>query len=324
MASFLTGAQISAPMTLKAPYGIDSRSTANTVEEVLTQYPVSCRYLGMKVFVEAENKFYIFSKHELDDGTMSTGLTDEDFQPFDPGSKIDIDSVLSETSENPVQNKVVTAQLETRQKKLVIGENLENSVVLDSENPITSGAVASALEGLRGQLNYKGYYATYEEMSNVIDAVLNDWCTVGSDETHDGQKSKYIYDGTQWVYNGEVAEAQVELDDTTISDSNAWSSKKINETIDKQHQSYQAGIPLVMGEMYVESHSLYRCTTDIASEDNLAFGLLPDGTMELVVGNGDIKQCEYDEHAETLLLYKLTTDSIEYNETTMTLNIFET
>ena len=64
MAKFLTGAQVSSPFTLKAPYGLDSRSTANTIEEVLTQYPASCRYLGMKVFVETENKYYVFSKHQ--------------------------------------------------------------------------------------------------------------------------------------------------------------------------------------------------------------------------------------------------------------------
>jgi len=33
MAKFLTGAQVSSPFTLKAPYGLDSRSTANTVED---------------------------------------------------------------------------------------------------------------------------------------------------------------------------------------------------------------------------------------------------------------------------------------------------
>ena len=94
--------------------------------------------------------------------------------------------------------------------------------------------------------------------------------------------------------------------------------------IEKQHQPYQAGIPLVMGEMYVESHSLYKCLVDIPAEENLAFSLLPEDTMELVVGNGDIKQCEYDEVSETLILNKLTMDEITYNESTQVLNIFQT
>ena len=117
---------------------------------------------------------------------------------------------------------------------------------------------------------------------------------------------------------------EVQINDDGISNSEVWSSEKTNEEIMKQHQPYQAGIPLVAGEMYIESHSLYRCLVDVSSDENLAFTLLPDGTMELVIGNGDIKQCEYDEASETLYLNKLTMDSIEYNESTQTINIFET
>lgn len=323
MAKFLVGSQVSAPMSLKAPYGLDSRSTANTIEEVLTQYPASCRYLGMKVFVETENKYYVFSKHQLPDGTMSTGLEDDDFRPFE--SQIDVDNVLSDTSQNPVENRIITGQLNTLQKKLVVGENMDETPVEDSELPISSGGVAKALAGLRGAMNYKGFYGTYADALLITDMVQGDWITISADETHNGQKSKYIYsteDG--WVYNGEVAETQVEIDDSSISESEVWSSEKVNEEIMKQHQPYQAGIPLVMGEMYVESHSLYKCLVDIPAEENLAFSLLPEDTMELVVGNGDIKQCEYDEVSETLILNKLTMDEITYNESTQVLNIFQT
>ena len=323
MATFMQGSQFSTALTLKSPRPLDSRGSANTIEEVLTQYPVSCRYLGMKVFVETENKYYVFSKHQLPDGTMSTGLTDDDFRPFE--SQIDVDNVLSDTSQNPVENRIITGQLNTLQKKLVIGENMDETPVEDSELPISSGGVAKALAGLRGAMNYKGFYGTYADALLITDMVQGDWITISADETHNGQKSKYIYsteDG--WVYNGEVAETQVEIDDSSISESEVWSSEKVNEEIMKQHQPYQAGIPLVAGEMYIESHSLYRCLVDVSSDENLAFTLLPDGTMELVIGNGDIKQCEYDEPSETLYLNKLTMDSIEYNESTQTINIFET
>lgn len=323
MATFMQGAQLSSGFTLKSPRPLDSRGASNTIEEVLTQYPVSCRYLGMKVFVETENKYFVFSKHQLPDGTMSTGLTDDDFRPFE--SQIDVDNVLSDTSQNPVENRIITGQLNTLQKKLVVGENMDETPVEDSELPISSGGVAKALAGLRGAMNYKGFYGTYADALLITDMVQGDWITISADETHNGQKSKYIYsteDG--WVYNGEVAETQVEIDDSSISESEVWSSEKVNEEIMKQHQPYQAGIPLVAGEMYIESHSLYRCLVDVSSDENLAFTLLPDGTMELVIGNGDIKQCEYDEPSETLYLNKLTMDSIEYNESTQTINIFET
>lgn len=324
MARFLTGAQVSSPFTLKAPYGLDSRSSANTVEEVLTQYPASCRYLGMKVFIEEENKYYVFSKHPLGDGTMSTGLTDDDFKPFETDGNIMVDGVLSDTSQNPVENRIITTQMNTLQKKLVIGENMDETPLEDSELPVSSGGVARALAGLRGSLNYKGFYSSYSELLTVTDMVQGDWVTISADETHNGEKSKYIYsteDG--WVYNGEVAETHINVDDESISDSSVWSSSKTNEEIEKQHQPYEAGIPLVSGEYYVESRSLYKCLQDVLAEDNTSFTLLPEGTMELVIGNGDIKSCEYDELSETLYLNHLTMDSIDYNEDTMTLSIFE-
>lgn len=283
MAKFLTGAQVSSPFTLKAPYNLDSRSTANTIEEVLTQYPVSCRYLGMKVFVETENKYYVFAKHQLPDGTMSTGLTDDDFRPFEADGNISVDDVLSEFSKNPVENRVVRASLELKQDALVAGENMDISPTLDSENPITSGAVASALEGLRGQLNYKGYYATYEEMSLVIDAVLNDWCTVGSDETHDGQKSKYIYDGTQWVYNGEIAETEVEINDTDIdlSTDAVWSNKYTQQKINAIYKNYEPSVAITGGEKYIYSYSIYEALVDIPADENVTWD---ETKFKLLVG----------------------------------------
>jgi len=308
MAKFLTGAQVSSPFTLKAPYGLDSRSTANTVEEVLTQYPASCRYLGMKVFIEAENKFYIFSKHNLGDGTTTTGLTDDDFRPYETDANVSVDDALSEFSKNPVENRVVKASLGLKQDTLVAGENMDTAPTPDSENPITSGAVASALEGLRGQLNYKGYYANHEEMSNVIDAVLNDWCTVGSDETHEGQKSKYIYDGTQWVYNGEVAETEIEINDTEeVTVDEVWSNKYTKEKIDAIYKHYEPSIAIIGGEKYIYSYSIYEALVDIPADENIAWD---ETKFELMVGlNAKSAYVEDD----ILYLSKIVNTKIETN-----------
>lgn len=231
MASFRTGSEIAAPLNLTAPFPVDARDSADTVEQVLTEYPASCRYLGMRIWIESENKLYVFSKHTVG-GVESTGLEDSDFQPFESNGTIEVDSVLSDTSTNPVQNKVVKANLDLKQPKLVVDENLDSSPIQYSENPITSGGVYHSLEGMRGQLNYKGFYATIDEMNAVSDAIMNDWCTVASDTNHDNQKSKYIYDGTQWVYNGQVSEASISIDDENISNSTVHSSKKAKEDLD--------------------------------------------------------------------------------------------
>lgn len=309
MATFMQGSQFSTALTLKSPRPLDSRGSANTIEEVLTEYPVSCRYLGMKVFVETENKYYVFSKHQLPDGTMSTGLTDDDFRPFEADGNISIDDELSEFSKNPVENRIVKASLGLKQDTLVAGENMDTSPTLDSSNPITSGAVASALEGLRGQLNYKGYYATHEEMSNVIDAVLNDWCTVGSDETHEGQKSKYIYDGTQWVYNGEVAETEVEINDTDVdlSTDAVWSNKYTKEKIDAIYKNYEVGKTIIGGEKYIYTYSIYEALVDIPADENLAWD---ETKFELLVGLNTKNVYAED---DTLYIAKMINTKLEVN-----------
>jgi len=309
MATFMQGAQLSSGFTLKSPRPLDSRGASNTIEEVLTQYPASCRYLGMKVFVETENKYYVFSKHQLPDGTMSTGLEDDDFRPFESDASISVDDELSEFSKNPVENRIVKASLGLKQDTLVAGENMDTAPQLDSQNPITSGAVATALEGLRGQLNYKGYYANYEEMSLVADAVLNDWCTVGSDETHDSQKSKYIYDGTQWVYNGEVAETEVEINDTDVdlSTDAVWSNKYTKEKIDAIYKNYEPATTIVGGEKYIYSYSIYEALVDISADENLAWD---ETKFELLVGLNTKNVYAED---DTLYIAKMINTKLEVN-----------
>lgn len=329
MASFQIGSEIAAPLSLTAPFPVDARNVANSVEQVLTEYPSSCRYLGLKIWIENENKLYVFSKHILSDGTESTGLTDDDFQPFESGGKsVVVDPVLSLTSTNAIQNKVVSAQFKLKQDKLVLGENLDEEIAEDSDNPISSSAVYKAVRGLKGELLYRGYYQNYAALSEITGVVPNDFVTVESDETKDGKKTKYIYgsldDGTLgWIFDGYLGETDVQIDDLSVSQGAVWSSFKTKETIDKQYQLYSPAISLKKGEYYIENHALYKCLQDISAEQNTGFTFLPDGTMELVIGNGEIKQCEYDEPSETLFMNKLTMDMVEYSEDTMTLNIFE-
>lgn len=58
------------------------------------------------------------------------------------GSTITIDSALSDTSTNPVQNKVIKNALDTKQDTLTF----DNWPTTFSDNPVTSGAVRSALD----------------------------------------------------------------------------------------------------------------------------------------------------------------------------------
>lgn len=309
MASFQIGSEIAAPLSLTAPFPMDARNVANSVEQVLTEYPSSCRYLGLKIWIENENKLYVFSKHTLSDGTESTGLTDDDFQPFNVGKDITIDSTLSENSKNPVENRAVKSALNLKQSKLVVDENMDSTVVEDSINPITSGGVYKAISGLRGQLNYKGFYSSYAEMIAVTDAVLNDWCTT-IDETHEGHKSKYIYNGT-WIYSGEVSEASVQIDDVNVSSDKVWSSKNTKEKIDEIYQEYKPSTTIIGGKKYIHAYSIYEAKVDIPAEENITWD---ESKFDLVVG---LNSKNVYVEGNTLFISKIVNTKCEVSDDTL-------
>lgn len=67
--------------------------------------------------------------------------TDQNVWEFVGYNSITVDSALSTTSENPVQNKVVTNAINGKQATLVVGTNLDDTPTQGSTNPITSGGV---------------------------------------------------------------------------------------------------------------------------------------------------------------------------------------
>ena len=67
-------------------------------------------------------------------------------------SAIEVDNAMSTTSENPVQNKVITAAVNAKQDALVVGTNLDNTPVENSTNPITSGGVYAVVGNINAVL----------------------------------------------------------------------------------------------------------------------------------------------------------------------------
>ena len=96
--------------------------------------------------------------------------------------------------------------------------------------------IGKVLEGLRGSAQYLGYFENDTSLQDWLNAgnipPANGWVTVASSELPDhlGKKVKMIWDGTQFVYGGEIDEAMIVLDDETIDTNVVWSSAKINET----------------------------------------------------------------------------------------------
>lgn len=105
------------------------------------------------------------------------------------GSSIIVDEELSETSENPVQNKVVTAALKdkassTHKHKIADLEDYVVDEVLDatSTNPVQNKVIHKALNELN--LNYK--YKTADISGVVIPLEPNTITSVSGEEVTDG------------------------------------------------------------------------------------------------------------------------------------------
>lgn len=164
-------------------------------------------------------------------------------------AQITVDEELSTTSPNPVQNKVITEALEGKQNNLTAAQlNAANSGVTSSTvAQVGQNALAiSEVEGkiptqasAENQLADKNfvnssinavaaYYITsdvsgdpfatvaaldagpYFSQGSLREPTRNDYALVTSDENHDGKTSRYLYDGSQWVW-------QYDLNNTTFT-----------------------------------------------------------------------------------------------------------
>lgn len=85
--------------------------------------------------------------------TIQSGLTSSDKTKLDGiesgANKTTVDSSLSDTSTNPIQNKTVKAALTAKQDTLTF----DNTPTEDSTNPVTSGGVKTALDGKQDSIS---------------------------------------------------------------------------------------------------------------------------------------------------------------------------
>ena len=92
MAKFLNGSAIAMPLKNMANLPLDAKTVADSVSQALdtTILPMTARYVGLMIFCEAENNYYVFSKHDdgTGTGTLTSGILNSDFQPFNPSNAI--------------------------------------------------------------------------------------------------------------------------------------------------------------------------------------------------------------------------------------------
>ena len=154
-------------------------------------------------------------------------------------AQITVDEELSTTSPNPVQNKVITVALEGKQNNLTAAQlNAANSGVTSS-TVAQVGQNALAISDVEGKIPTQAttenqladknfvnssinavaaYYITsdvagdpfatvadldagpYFSQGSLREPTRNDYALVTADENHDGKTSRYLYDGSQWVW----------------------------------------------------------------------------------------------------------------------------
>lgn len=90
------------------------------------------------------------------------------------------------------------------------------------------------IDAAGGSAIYVGYFETYSAMQAYTGWYDNCWCTVASDETHDGNKSKYIYSGGSFIYSGNIAEDSILINDLSDATNVVWSGRKLTDEFDKR------------------------------------------------------------------------------------------
>lgn len=135
---------------------------------------------GQIVLYTGESGTYIKGKYYVSDGSS---WTVSDASP----SSVTVDSALSSTSTNPVQNKVVNSALSSvnssissmnsnissmnstlsgKQDKLTVGANLDSTPTSGSSNPVTSGGVYSVINGKQDAITVSSSEPTSSDGSN--------------------------------------------------------------------------------------------------------------------------------------------------------------
>ena len=94
-------------------------------------------------------------------------------------SSIEVDSALSTTSENPVQNKVISLKIQDLEASKLSISNIDNALSDTSENPVQNKVISLAIEQLNGSLlnkvdkeNNKGL-STNDFTNEYKDKVIN-------------------------------------------------------------------------------------------------------------------------------------------------------
>lgn len=147
---------------------------------------------------------------------------------------IDVDSVLSSTSENPVQNKIITGALANKQDTLTQGTGITiSNGVISAESEIddtsigltktwSASKIKAALDAVNSlKKEIVNALPTQDIDSNTIYLVPK--ATAGTDDVYD----EYLYINNNWEHLG----------DTSIDLSNYYTSSEVDDLLDTKEDT---------------------------------------------------------------------------------------
>ena len=177
-------------------------------------------YLMFKISTRYTEKTETGIGTEIRTGTGAIFFEDNIYAPNigEGGSTVEVDDELSTTSENPVQNKVVTQALTSIATSVTSGIVIMTQEEFDAIEDKTSLGVVGIVQGLSFEIVKLIDASRYREMTALIPAMTSNECEVGmsscplSSPLYNGQNSSttdysyYAFDGDEstWLeYFGE-------------------------------------------------------------------------------------------------------------------------
>ena len=167
-------ANVAASLEILAEAPLDARTVVVNKSDLTAQGSFPYAYVGMIVSVKSEGKLYMLTAMD----TTSSSNWKEIGAGGGGGGSIDVDDAMSLTSENPVQNKVITQALNDKQATILssimtiggspkatvedalngLNDEKQDNLTFDSTpnasstNPVTSGGIYNALAGKQNVL----------------------------------------------------------------------------------------------------------------------------------------------------------------------------
>lgn len=107
------------------------------------------KFVTISSSIDVDNALSITSENPVQNKVITAKIDDLDALMATKLSTSDIDNVLSDVSENPVQNKVITLELNNLKGTVLKKSDVDNVLSTTSENPVQNKVVTAAIQDLQ-------------------------------------------------------------------------------------------------------------------------------------------------------------------------------